>query len=588
MSATMALVRIQLHFMKWPIAALLSVFVVVFLLSKLTDVLALGDILALAVVILVWIASAWIFGAEYVEGSRDYIATRPVSPRMVLGSKLSILLAFVFGCSAFIVMPTPPQMIVPVIVALLSLSLLTASMAVLFQDTIRGLMGGPVLLLFSAGIWHLLESQFTKSSITYYPEGLEVPIEPSFPWPSLGPIHILPIPLLLLVCLYMIYMSAARREHFLRPVIVSILIWTTFLSTLVYLQIRHRGKSALYSIESIGLTQWEVQQGLLRYVTSDHQEIRVHTLNLEDLHASPTDRFVADRPAGATSNLWGVLRDNRLLSIQTIKDVQTGDLSSQLDLFAIPDDGGLSETLVSVHLKSGMTLLEGGRLLLHREDGQPLIADMHAAEVFQATPGTSLIPKSSTSENPDLIGTPSSLQTRSGKVVAALSGTTVSVFPALRYISGSKDLAKINLYEIQESPYYPMRLSTVSVPDQFWISLSRQPRYDYARFGRNLEEERGNLFLIIAGGYLFLWYTTLQRVAGWDISDPKSPCYIGIFPIPDVRFQHGVLPLVQAQKASEAWRTSLYHRSDGSLGFILLGQGVLWLEFPALMKEAKS
>lgn len=96
------------------------------------------------------------------------------------------------------------------------------------------------------------------------------------------------------------------------------------------------------------------------------------------------------------------------------------------------------------------------------------------------------------------------------------------------------------------------------------------------------------LSLTVGGGYICLWHGGLGRVAVWRIGTAFSPKFIGIAVIPKFDILIAGLAGPDPCCLSFIGNTTPYIRPDGALGFMLEGQGILWLKFPTLMKEAKT
>jgi len=73
----------------------------------------------------------------------------------------------------------------------------------------------------------------------------------------------------------------------------------------------------------------------------------------------------------------------------------------------------------------------------------------------------------------------------------------------------------------------------------------------------------------------------------WRVTDPRAPEFIGIAPTP-IHKDDLAAGLVESDLPPLFRNAAPYVRSDGALGYLLPNTGVIWLEFPALMKEAKS
>lgn len=155
------------------------------------------------------------------------------------------------------------------------------------------------------------------------------------------------------------------------------------------------------------------------------------------------------------------------------------------------------------------------------------------------------------------------------------------------YSSLSSD---IYLYNTDISNSKPYR---ILVPTRFLRGGIRTAQVlSFFGFPQQWEDLRANSFgLKIRGNYLYLFRTEFQRIAVWSIADPWNPSFIGIAPIP---------PMIDIRL--DGRRTSLrfsfetampFERSDGAIGFHCatedtLTQGILWLEFPVLMKGERS
>jgi hypothetical protein len=95
MSATVLLLKTQTRLLAWPLFALIaaSVAIVCIPVDPLTGINCVVVILAML------LSGPVVFGAEYAEGARDYLDTRPVSQSDVFWFKVTLLILIAFvGC----------------------------------------------------------------------------------------------------------------------------------------------------------------------------------------------------------------------------------------------------------------------------------------------------------------------------------------------------------------------------------------------------------------------------------------------------------------------------------------------------------
>ncbi|MCG3198382.1 MAG: hypothetical protein HUU16_00655 [Candidatus Omnitrophica bacterium] len=100
MNAAMTLLRIQLRHLLWPTVAAIGAVFACFLINEFTGRGMLQDLIPaiwiLGSALLAWISGPLVFGAEFVEGARDYLATRPIQVRKVFWTKVGGLVLFGF------------------------------------------------------------------------------------------------------------------------------------------------------------------------------------------------------------------------------------------------------------------------------------------------------------------------------------------------------------------------------------------------------------------------------------------------------------------------------------------------------------
>jgi hypothetical protein len=128
---------------------------------------------------------------------------------------------------------------------------------------------------------------------------------------------------------------------------------------------------------------------------------------------------------------------------------------------------------------------------------------------------------------------------------------------------------------------FPIRLKLENIVLRQWILSEKSWGYNVASLHTIY---RYPVFVTLGGGYLFLW-TENNRVAVWDIHDLNHIQFLGMAVTPNNR------PIFDS-----ANNTMFIHhrptmpitRPDGALGLLFHDYGLVWLEFPALMKEKQS
>jgi hypothetical protein len=92
------------------------------------------------------------------------------------------------------------------------------------------------------------------------------------------------------------------------------------------------------------------------------------------------------------------------------------------------------------------------------------------------------------------------------------------------------------------------------------------------------------LDITLGGGYLCVWAgQPVGRVAVWEVKDPSSPRFLGIAACPNLDDFYRI-----TGDGLSSWATTPILRPDGALGFLVERRGILWLEFPELMKGKSS
>jgi hypothetical protein len=102
--------------------------------------------------------------------------------------------------------------------------------------------------------------------------------------------------------------------------------------------------------------------------------------------------------------------------------------------------------------------------------------------------------------------------------------------------------------------------------------------------GHGSLDSLGEMFPTLGGGYLCVWCPAVLRVAVWDVRSPNTPQLVGIAATPYIYHQS-----LEADYAGAYWYSVIppvtpIERSDGALGFLHSNCGIVWLEFPQLMK----
>ncbi len=328
MSATIALVRIQLHFMKWPLIVLTGCVIALLIPVEMPkDLIEVGS--ALFVIIGAVVSGAMMLGEEYAQGADGYLATRPVSPLHALSVKVLMLLIYSVP-AAWIVdegfsflhpywKTFEYERMVPLVWGLLfGLSLWCAGAAILTKDTVRGMLYGPLTYFFVCVLVWLLPSPFYKHMGPF--KEIEGTIERNYGFGyecqllddvlvvsliSLSPILVLA----LVICVYQY-----RAKHRVGIPIISVMM---ILIYMVFYWCAWCSVQCVGTLSTISLGNNNSPFGVDKthgriYTAQQHFNPMCQTINIKDL-SDPSHIISSLDPLEGFTDDWSYIHDDRFL-----------------------------------------------------------------------------------------------------------------------------------------------------------------------------------------------------------------------------------------------------------------------------------
>lgn len=652
MSATIALLRIQLHFMKWPLVVLTTSTLTIYFLPKETDmVAALGNLAQISIPILVWLVGPVLFGSEYVEGAKDYIDTKPVSINQVFWIKMLILIPFVVCCAYLC------EADIIFTVFFLNIALAGVAMTVLFKDMVRGILTGPIaVVLFGVLLlipWYVLCGNHTNEPWKYtggeYPWMVQLLIKLN---EYFLPGIVLLSPLIYLWATRWMY-QYSRTGSCCPPLDASMIL---LLPCLMYAGFAnscwwHEGSSSYIQSPILSWSQkQEPFRSCLARVLVDNQQryLSLGEKEGEFVVHEVSDRLGESKPKELFRFTSSLARESVIqrkkegvfLGWEPWIDEQNIVLFNNQSKDAVcihySTSGIIDANTISLDIQPiNISRVNAEKMLIHgmnreasgtnqvRTKYRNLELDLVSGEVKPVSGEMNMIPGLYSRD--DLVfrvvqttsrcyrmwfDTDPNAPTLEWKERSSPADTPFTS-PMLRVISPVVDdtlmAAKYmeRVFSVTEPVTLPDAnqislcdtsargdLNIVKVRIPFGMVEVYEKLHDvYSLFGMKGGEEALIIHpydynrITLGEGFLFYWAQFQGRVAVWDIHDLSNIRFIGISDCPAVEC---------VRDHSYLFQTGMPHtckpqvRSDGALGFIMNEYGPVWLEFPALMKEAKS
>ncbi|MCA9416389.1 MAG: hypothetical protein KC917_08970 [Candidatus Omnitrophica bacterium] len=111
---------------------------------------------------------------------------------------------------------------------------------------------------------------------------------------------------------------------------------------------------------------------------------------------------------------------------------------------------------------------------------------------------------------------------------------------------------------------------------QNFIDLSK-PAIDAKKRPIALQVALGEKYLLV--------YSQEMTLGAWDVGDPAEPVFLGLADIDATPIPDAVNSVFGDSRLNSY---APFRRDDGALGYLTSSARILWLEFPALMKEANA
>ncbi len=644
MSATIALVRIQLHFIKWPLVILTTSTFILCLNQQGSDVIGVLNGMALiSLPLLVWLVGPVLFGSEYVEGAKDYIDTKPVSINQVFWTKMLFLIPFVVYC----VFLYSGDMFVRVY--FLNMALAGVAMTVLFRDMVRGILTGPIAaVVFGALIlipWYVFCGIHTRKPWEY--------TDGECPWmvqliiklnEYFLPGLIILSPLIFLWATRWMY-QFRRTGSWCPPLDGSILLvipcllyggfvnscgWHEGTSSYIHSPLLSRPQKPEPFRSCLARVLVDNQQ---RYISLGEKEGEFIVHEVSDLlgegkpkelfrfsSSMAKERIYESKKRGGFHG-WRPWIDERNI-------VLLNNESDQAVLIEYNSNGMIKSNTISLEVEpSHIVVEEEGKLRIHgrgtdasdthriRSTYREIELNLSTGEVLPVSvmyaldsPNFQELKTKSSCfkikyingnglnlEYGDISGatdTPAeSLMLR--LVDPTIDGSLVAAIYMERVNSASDRIRipemKEQIYLYDTSVKFGPKMSSIPLP--FRLSGAYIHLYHAYRFLRAMKDEHHEIGLFppcregrvtLGGGFLFYWALQIGRVAVWDVRDLTDIKFIGISNC--LAWDHVV------DHSNLRWYgihpvLTPQIRSDGALGLIVDKYGPIWLEFPALMHK---
>ena len=644
MMATIALLRIQLHFMKWFLVVLITSTLSLCFLPKEPDIIAaLGHLAEMSFTIMVWLVGPILFGSEYVEGAKDFIETKPVSINLVFWIKMLFLIPFVVCCACLC------EANILISAFYLNAALAGVAMTILFKDMVRGILTGPIAaVLFGVLLlipWYVLCGNHTNEPWKYtggeYPWMVQLLIKLN---EYFLPGIVILSPLIFLWATRWMY-QFRRTGSWCPPLDGSIIL---LLPCLLYAGFTnscgwHEGS---FSYIHSPLMSWSKEQepfrSCLARVLVDNQqryislgekegEFIVHEVSDRIGEGKPRELFRFTSSMAQESVLrwkgkggfhgWRPWIDERNIALLNHE-------SDQAVLIEYNSNGMIKSNTISLEVEpSHIVVEEEGKLRIHghsveASDIQKIRSTYREIELNLSTGEVLPVSVMYTWDSPNFqeLKTKSScfkikyingngLNLEYGDISGATDTLAESLMlrlidPAfddslvaavyMERVNSASD--RIRIPEMKEQIYLydtSVRIGPKmsSIPLPFRLSGAYIHLYDAYRFLRVVKNEHHEIGLPIpcsygnvtlGGGFLFYQALQIGRVAVWDVRDLTDIKFLGISscPVGSYKVDHSNLLWNRMHPP-----LTPQVRSDGALGFIVDKYGPVWLEFPALMHK---
>lgn len=566
---------VQAKILKWMVVLLGLLFAVSIGLGNARSEIGMaGFFLALSfVTLLATISGPVVFGAEFTEGASDYLATRPISPRMVFGIKTVVIMIYCAVCAYLtrkIMGSNAPYLAVVLFPIYLNLAFWCAAATLLTKDTVRGLLYGGFTFI---PLMYLV----TLANTVLFSDPIVDESGRNFPWSRLDafpfmmglftPIYFAFSPLLFLGMLSMAnHFCYFQRVGFPLTGKVSLTLLAGFL--LFAKAILWCDGSAYVSpfVGGYGVSAARVGENSLILLETYTTGAILSSVDLEGEARETT--YLGAIPSSTDSSVTGsLLTEDRALIVwwreksrhsrQLLYDVSEPSNPTEMGSLGI-------EGYISQGKYLGDNLIEATVRIGHAT--RP--TETRVVQIDLSDGSINAVPPEIESAT-RLVGLPIDGPAAYKEELIAvcpqeLGYTTIHLAEAIE--TGEPTPTEIVI---------PLKLR---IQSKMWDL--QKSGFDFLRSGYP------PVSLGFAGDYLIAWFEW-GRCAFWDVTDFKNPRFLGDCPTP---LFFDSMATSFAQQFHTMFRSELVYgqAKDGSLVFPSTDNGILWLEFPALMKEAKE
>lgn len=618
MKATIALLRIQLHFMKWPLTAALTCMILAVIIPSDLWSEYNGNIITLFILsVTVWLSGPVLFGSEYLEGARDYIDTRPVSGEKVFWTKTVLLTAFVLSSGIILSIAFGDYSVgtyTIFIISALSLAFYSQAATLLTKDLIRGIYLGPIFLIINVIVvivpfWFLTLSQFTilttgETWIQWRPNSLNNPT-----LACLLDLQLCTIPF---IGLWMAWIIDDRRRFGilrLKRLVSPLLIPPLLIAATAGISLHNEGQIKLCNnpedpihIHYCGKT---VINNRLYFVSGrsslEHPEDALTLSSVDGNSGSPIPEvlteFGGEIYKGLQSEEIKGIIPGRFKTYLGEDRIAVFERSDKYNIIYSYNKEGHIQLIRNIGLPSGekyiiptmdnhlkITIIEpeinsNGEGIIK----QALWLDLNLVngDVRESSPvALSKILCHSGYCNPEIQWGTDRYKGKNEYTnlmrASAISDRLVrdGSFTAVLTSEGKIKITVASVSGTTEELQLKMPLRLLWEPLQVF------------NWKKNYMRRR----LTGGGGFLFYWLFDQRRIAVWDVRDKDHNYFCGICPIPEYYMDQplldsGFFDPFASVIGNGVSITKPVIRKDGALGLMMEESGLIWLEFPALMHK---
>jgi hypothetical protein len=594
----------------WPLIILVAGWLLASLMAGQRTPYYISDIapsiMLILTAVLAFLVGPVVFGSEYAEGARDFLHSRPVSETKVFWSKTTALVAFSL-LSAFILcycLYRDPDVtmrsfmiyIFSVWMVFLVITFWCSAATVLARDLVRGILYGIVSLVITATATYWL----WFGNVIPWLSGMSHRYDYRYEhlWFVYGAIPLALIPCAILSILRMAHSWEARKQLLLHSssLILMFLFLAWFFPTLFV--IRNDGKAVYAGQNEVSEVFGKTRQGNRLYLlhalwrrskTPAFQRLALSSVDLIERGGVPAPAAILETTFGTGLGMTEVhFTENHLQIAGTMTSPE--DERSWIPfrrLFRFPDgklismEGEVGGQNVSPTPQVEPSPEVESETRLYRIESTHDKPVPYAIKIYDRSEPSSATSKG---EIPLL-----ACAVCDGNLLAGFETS----FAAGKYpwkkvggpVGGTFDDSRLSCQDLvlvdTTLAAQPKRV-VIPIPGKLWKPYA----FLVDAFGN-----RHQLILFpppisLGGGYLCVWFRVEQVVGVWDISHPEEPHFVGSAHLFDSSepFKDTGLP---GRGPAIGGATTPVRRADGALGFVTR-DGLLWLEFPALMKGARS